>query len=118
MGLASVLHDLGRTQEEAEAYDRMLALDPRSVEAWIDKGAVLHELKDYRGAIACNEKVISFRAESAAAWNNKRAALLRPEHGTGTARRFSEALHFDPAFLDALAKRMYLPQPQCPHGTA
>src|SRR3989442_10317887 len=118
MGLASVLHDLGRTQEEAEAYDRMLALDPRSVEAWIDKGAVLHELKDYRGAIGCNEKVLSFRPESAAAWNNKGAALLRLDDAPGAARCFDEALHFDPDFFDAMANRMYLYEQQGRHGEA
>src|SRR2546422_11307482 len=118
MLLAYVLHELGRLKEDAEAYDRLLAFDPRSLDAWIDKGSVLHELQDYAGAIRCYEEVLALRPEYAAAWNNKGAALLRLGHEADAARCFEEALQFDPDCVDAMANRTYLYEKQGYHGEA
>src|SRR5438309_1438048 len=118
MGLASVLHELGRLKEEADAYDRLLAFDPRSLDAWIDKGAVVHEWQDYAGAIRCYEEVLALRPEYAAAWNNKGAALLRLGHEADATRCFEEALQFDPDCVDAMANQTYLYEKQGYHGEA
>ncbi len=116
MGLASALHELRRTKEEIEAYDQLIKLRPRSVEAWINKGAALHGLKDYAGALACYDKVLSFRPEYAAAWNNKGAALMRLGEEDRAAMCFDEALHFQPDFFDAMVNRIFLSERQGHHG--
>ena len=84
--------------------------------SWINRGAALHDLKDYRGALACYEKVLSLRPEHAAAWNNRGAAFLRLGEDARAAECFDEALHFQPDFFDAMVNRIFLSQRQGHHG--
>ena len=54
--------------EAVAAFDRALALDAGSAEAWLGRGNVLVELNDYDGALAAFDKALALNSDLAGAW--------------------------------------------------
>jgi tetratricopeptide (TPR) repeat protein len=48
----------GETQKAIEFFDKAIKFDDQYFPAWNNKGVALLELKDYRGAAECFERVI------------------------------------------------------------
>lgn len=52
-------------------YDQALMLNPRLVYAWFNKGIILYEMLDYKGAAECFSKAISIDPELGQAYFNR-----------------------------------------------
>jgi aspartyl/asparaginyl beta-hydroxylase (cupin superfamily)/Flp pilus assembly protein TadD len=84
--LASSLHALGLRDQELEALERALALEPRHAPALLQKGALLEERGDsrgaariYRAALATVPADVTLPAPLSAALQRARAAVLKDD---------------------------------------
>ena len=77
---AAVLADLGqgdaeRLEQAAQAYDQVLAIDPRDPWTWHNKSVVLQQLGRYREALECNIRALEIMDFGVA--QDVRKAILR-----------------------------------------
>ena len=82
-------HALGlmdQAGEAMESYNTALALDGRTVEAWIGKGRLLIALGRYEEALFCFDSALEIDSSQGPAWAGKGQALLRlGRYGEGQA---------------------------------
>jgi tetratricopeptide (TPR) repeat protein len=77
---AAVLADLGqgdakRLEQAAQAYDQVLAIDPRDPWTWHNKSVVLQQLGRYQEALECNTRALEIMDFGVA--QDMRKAILR-----------------------------------------
>jgi protein O-GlcNAc transferase len=99
---ANALLGLGRQREALDYYDRYLAMNPGSAEAWHNRGAALAQLKRYGDAVTCYDKALALRPDSAQSWNNRGNVLLEQQRYDEAPRDYEKALALDPAIPYAL----------------
>jgi len=128
--LASSLHALNRTNEELDAIERALALEPRSLEALLQKGVLQEQTGDprnaartYRNALATvprgatlpetvaamieHARTVIARDDTALAGAlEERLAAIRAQHGGGRFRRVDRCLE-----LLTSRRSRFTPQP-------
>jgi len=75
VGLAHIQLSLGQMNEAIAACDRVLAIDPRNVSAWNNKGCAFVNLSLHDQAIACWDHALAIAPNFAPAWANRSAAL-------------------------------------------
>jgi len=75
--LADILYTLGQMNEAIAAYDRVLARDPKNINAWNMKGGAHWGLAQYKSALECWDRVASISPQLADAWSNRGEALRK-----------------------------------------
>ena len=70
-----MLKGLKRYAEALAAYEQALALDPKFVNAWNGKGAVLTDQKRYAEALPAYEQALTLDPRYVTGWKNKAIAL-------------------------------------------
>jgi tetratricopeptide (TPR) repeat protein len=65
----------GRNQEAIQYFDKALELDPKNVEALVNKGAALYALSRYEAALQCCYRTLARDPKNAVAQELKRAVL-------------------------------------------
>ena len=103
---ANSLLGLGRQREALDYYDRYLAQEPRSAEAWHNRGTALAQLRRFGEAVSCYDKALALRPDSAQTWNNRGNALVEDKRYEDAARAFDRALALDPAIPYAQGHRL------------
>lgn len=101
----NALQKLDRHEEALASYDKAIALDPGSADAFNDRGTVLQCLQRYDEALASHDRAATLRPDDARAYYNQGTALLnlgRPEEALA---RYDRALSFDPLHADAHMNR-------------
>jgi tetratricopeptide (TPR) repeat protein len=71
----------------------------------MNRGVALHEQGRFEEAVACYDRILSFRPEFAPAWNDRGAALIRMGRFEDALAALDEALALDPDLADARANR-------------
>jgi Flp pilus assembly protein TadD len=69
------LYNRCRYEEALARFDRVLVIDPKSVNGCLNKGNALGELGRHEEAIVCYEKVLEIKPDCAEAWFNKGVPL-------------------------------------------
>jgi tetratricopeptide (TPR) repeat protein len=100
--LGVALSDAGRGREAESAFARALALDPKSVEAYVDLGIVRLRGNDPRGARDFFRQALAIDGKAARAWNGLGVALLRLGDERASVEAWSKAVEIDPKLYDAL----------------
>ena len=95
--LANALKALGRIDEAAEQYRRVLAANPRDGVAWYDYGNLLRvQLHDLRGAEDAYRRAIDFQPRMAEAHFNLGVVLLGLDEPEDAAAAIESALNLAP----------------------
>jgi tetratricopeptide (TPR) repeat protein len=68
---ANVLQDLQKYDEALQYYDKVLAIDPKDIDALYDKASVLEDLERYDEALQYYDKVLAIDPKDIDAMNNK-----------------------------------------------
>ncbi|HEX7243900.1 MAG TPA: tetratricopeptide repeat protein, partial [Longimicrobiaceae bacterium] len=92
----AALGSLGRYEEELEAYDRALAVEPENAATWSNRGAALGRLERHEEAIEAYDRVLAVDPEDAAAWSNRGAALGSLGRYEEELEAYDRALALDP----------------------
>ncbi|GAI03353.1 unnamed protein product, partial [marine sediment metagenome] len=66
-----ILGELGRHEEELQAYEQAIKINPKYLDAWNNKGIVLGELGRHEEALQVFENAIKINPKYAEAWHNK-----------------------------------------------
>ncbi len=87
-------------------YATAIALRPRSVEAWYNKGIFLQENGKDSAALACYDTIKVIAPDNALAWFNSGWVRLEHLHDPSTAEHdFSEAIRLEPGYTNAWYNR-------------
>ena len=65
----------GTRTRSAVTTNKALAIDPRHMRAWFNKGNALKALARHEEAIGCYDKALAIGPRDTRAWNNKGSAL-------------------------------------------
>ena len=99
--LAMVYFRAGKHEDARDAFRHLTRMDPRYATAWINLGAVLNVLKDFKGASDALRKGIQREKKSATAYYN----LAIAQKGLGQPRMavsaYIESIRSDPTNTDA-----------------
>jgi tetratricopeptide (TPR) repeat protein len=99
----------GCPQEAVQCFDTALAIDPRYVYAWMEKGSALYDLNRYQEAIQCYDKALAIAPQLGSTWTNKGAALYWLGRYQEALQCFDKALAIDPKIAEAqVFKRVVL----------
>ena len=86
-------------------YDKALSLKPDYLEAKLNKGATLKELKQYGAAIEFAEQVLAINPNLAEAWSNKGTALNALKQYDEAIVHYDKALSLSPDYYEALINK-------------
>jgi hypothetical protein len=93
---ANFLMHAGRTDEAIEQYRQAIALDPDSVDAWINYGAALGKLGEDEDALAAFAKALQLKPDDARGYKNIGIIWASRGEVEQARRYFLAALQIDP----------------------
>ena len=99
---ARELQKASRFEEALVAYDKVLKIDPRSVDGLNDKGLILNQLGKYEEAITWFDKSLEIDPIFTNGVNNKGITLSNLGKYEEAITWFDKALEIDPDFADAM----------------
>lgn len=102
-GLA--LSNLNRNEEALAAYDRALALNPRSVGAWQNKAALLFNAKRWNEALEAYDAALAVEPKNVDIWVDKGLTLVNLAREEDALASYKRALSIDPSNQRALQNR-------------
>ena len=97
-----VLLNASRFEEALISYDKVLKIDPRSVDALNGKGLILNQLGKYEEAITWFDKALEINPNFVNALNNKGIALANLGKYEEAITWFDKALEIDASYIDAM----------------
>ncbi|MFO7991424.1 MAG: tetratricopeptide repeat protein [Thermoplasmata archaeon] len=103
--LGRAYHDMGKYEDEIEAYDRALDINEDHTDAWKNKGATLYEKGMYDEAQLCFDRILEVEPKDESAWNNKGLCLFKKNDLRGALNAVNNALSINPDFIDALLNK-------------
>jgi tetratricopeptide (TPR) repeat protein len=103
--LAVINSALGRNDAALSNTDRALSLWPDFVEALINRGIALYELKRFDDALADYDRAIALRPDSADTLVNRGNALGKLQRHVEALASYDDALKLQPAHVNALVRR-------------
>ena len=99
---ANNFYDNQKYEEALQFYDKVLAIDPSSVNALNSKGLALDHLQRYDEAVQTFDKALSINPSSVNALNNKGLALEHLQRYDEALQFYDKALSLDPSSIQAL----------------
>jgi serine/threonine protein kinase/lipoprotein NlpI len=96
--MAGGLWTSGRQDEALACLDRAVAVNPRYVPAWNNKGDMLREMKRHEEALACFARVLEINQQLKEAWCGKGRTLAGLARDTEALACFDRALALDPRY--------------------
>ena len=99
---ANNFYDNQKYEEALQYYDKVLAIDPSSVNALNSKGLALDHLQRYDEAVQTFDKALSINPSSVNALNNKGLALEHLQRYDEALQLYDKALSLDPSSIQAL----------------
>jgi len=96
--MAGGLWTSGRQDEALACLDRAVAVNPRYVPAWNNKGDMLREMKRHEEALACFDRVLEINQQLKEAWCGKGRTLAGLGRDTEALVCFDRALALDPRY--------------------
>ncbi len=99
---AALLGRLGRTVDAVEAYERLLAVEPRHADGYNNLGVIFLGEAMLPEAQACFERALEIDAGHVDAMNNLGNTLLRVRRFDAALAAFENALALRPQFAEAL----------------
>lgn len=95
LGNANSLLAMGRPRDALPYYERYLAADPSSAEAWHNRGVAFAQMNRYEDALSCYDRALALRPDSAQSWNARGKVLIDAERYAEAPSAFEEALARD-----------------------
>src|SRR5262249_27878501 len=92
---------LGRLAEARDMFDKSLAINPSSSDAWNNRGVVSSNLSDFRSSIIDFDKAIFLNPGNAAAYANKAKALAELERREEALAAYAQAIAISPNLPEA-----------------
>jgi len=91
-------HKSGKYKEALDFYNKAIEAEPLDARAWLNKGTILAEQKNFKEAIECFDQVINIAPKMAGggAWINKAYALEELGENKKALVCFDEALKINP----------------------
>ncbi len=99
---ANGLLNASRFEEALISYEKVLKIDPRSIDALNGKGMILNQLGKYEEAITWFDKALEIDPNFANALDNKGITLANLGKYEEAIAWFDKALEIDPHFIDAM----------------
>jgi predicted O-linked N-acetylglucosamine transferase (SPINDLY family) len=93
---ANSLLQLGRKPEALTCYESYLKGNPRSAEAWHNRGITLSQMQRFDEAVASFDKVLALHPDSAQTWSNRAHALFEQKRYEEAVADYEKALALDP----------------------
>jgi protein O-GlcNAc transferase len=106
LGNANSLLALGRPRDALLYYERYLATDPSSAEAWHNRGVALAQTKRFTEALSCYDRALTLCPGSAQTWNARGNVLVEEERYDEAPAAFDKALELDKDFPYAAGYRL------------
>jgi tetratricopeptide (TPR) repeat protein len=106
MNYGGVLKRLGRLEEAAACFERVIALRPdMPVPALKQLGSVLLDLQRCEEAVSCYSRVLAIQPHDAVALNDRGLAQLELKRAEAALSDFEAALRVNPRFAGALGNK-------------
>jgi tetratricopeptide (TPR) repeat protein len=99
---ANNFYDNQKYEEALQYYDKVLAIDPSSVNALNSKGLALDHLQRYDEAVQTFDKALAIDPSSVNALNNKGLALDHLQRYDEAVQTFDKVLAINPSSVNAL----------------
>lgn len=103
---ANSLLALGRPRDALPYYERYLAADPNSAEAWHNRGVAFAQTKRYGEALSCYDRALALYPGSAQTWNARGKVLIEEERYAEAPADFEKALALDKEYPYAAGYRL------------
>jgi protein O-GlcNAc transferase len=103
---ANSLLALGRPRDALPYYERYLAADPNSAEAWHNRGVAFAQTKRYGEALSCYDRALALFPASAQTWNARGKVLIEEERYAEAPADFDKALALDKEYPYAAGYRL------------
>jgi tetratricopeptide (TPR) repeat protein len=88
-----------------QSFDRLLALQPRSVDAWYNRGVALLALQRWPEALQGYDRAVALKPTHADAWVNRGMVLQKLHRQEEALASFNTALLLKPRHVEALNNR-------------
>src|SRR4029078_12672571 len=98
MSIAASHHQAGRLQEAELIYGQIVAADPNNSEAWHRLGGIAGQCGDRERAIACFDRALERKSNSAELHSDLGTALQMQGKYTQAVRCFRRAIAIRPEF--------------------
>ena len=109
LGYGIALLYFKRYEEALESFQKASKLDPKSIDAWMGCGAILHnDLNRYEEALENFQKVIDLDPKSINAWISRSIALRVLERYEESLESFQKVIELDPKSIDAWINHGYI----------
>jgi len=106
--LGKAYHEIGKYDQEIEAYETALEFNEDHVPSWKNLGAVLFERGEYDEAMLCFDRVLEVEPKDEVAWNNKGLCLMKKGELKQSLNCINSALSIYPEFEDALINKILI----------
>ena len=94
-----------RFEQALEAYDRLLAIEPRHFEAHYNRGVILSGLRKHEEALAALDRALGLAPNVAAVHFNRGVVLAALERHREALESYDRVLALEPDYAPALANR-------------
>jgi tetratricopeptide (TPR) repeat protein len=82
----------GRHADAVASFDAALALDPRRVDLWVDRGVCAETVEGFARAIECFDRALALDPEAIGAWYNRGVSLMNAERCEDAVASFERAV--------------------------
>ncbi|MFW6142319.1 MAG: tetratricopeptide repeat protein [Candidatus Saliniplasma sp.] len=106
--LGRAYHEIGKYDEEINAYETALDFNEDHVPSWKNLGAVLFERDEYDEAMLCFDRILEVEPKDEVAWNNKGLCLMKKGELKEALNCINSALSIYPDFEDALINKILI----------
>lgn len=96
LGLANILHKVGRKKDALAWYTQILAIDPGLAEIYCNRGNVLGDLQRYDEALADYDRAVTLAPALSAAWSNRGNALKKLGRLAEALQSYAQAVKLKP----------------------
>jgi hypothetical protein len=88
-----------------DSYDRAIAIRKDYPEAWLNRGAILHDLRRLDEALASYDQAIAFNPGYAQAWYSRATTLMQKGQVDAALQNYDRAIVLKPDFAEAQYNR-------------
>jgi len=86
-------------------FDQAIALNPRSANAWLNKGTILADRNENDSAYVCFDRALRLKPDLFSAWNNRGGIKVRKGDLEGAIADFSRSVAINPRYRDGYSNR-------------
>lgn len=95
----------GRFEDAERLWGEALAIEPRALGTWTNRGAALHDLARYDEALACYDAALKLKRDHPEAYSNRARTLIELKRFVEALGDCERAIALQPDYVDAWVNR-------------